>query len=433
MAWILLLLLGGIIHSCSTDNGADGGGEGYIDPDRISFNITRALSTTDIGVGATIDEMIYDWTIVIVDAANNVEARLTRSNFNGIGSTPVEAEEVRISNYKSAVKLTNGAKRIYTFVNMSVPALFAQATVSEADANALTYTMNGNGYTLSSTNRIPMSSVIRATLDDMQVQLIDIPVKRLLAKLKFEFSNLTATQLTVTNVKMKNITQNGNNNIFLFEKLASGLPTMPASATIADLPIYNSSGIIVAPNNSSTMVLTSYINESPQPNYVEYIGFTVTTNKPSESSELRYALTDVKALYRNDYLIIPVAFTSYQFKPKVDFYPPIGGYAQAEMTSDANEVFYCTFKSGGQFVLRPEIFNNGAPVVLAASAITLTTTTIDGTNVLNGTVSVNPVDGWWTGMLTGNAGRVLLTLNYQVTEGSVTFLMERKVYIIVQP
>ena len=422
------------MHSCSTDNEADSSKDGYIDPDRIRFNITRGLSASDIGVGATKEEMIYDWTIIIVDASNKVEARLTRSNFNGVASTPIEAEEVRLSNYKTALKLTNGAKRIYTFANMSVPTLFSQTTVTEAEANALTYTMNGNGFTLSATNRIPMSSVLRVTLDDMQIQLIDIPVKRLLAKLKFEFSNLTSTQVTVSNLRMKNITQNGNNNIFLFEKLTGGLPTLPATATIADYSLNIGNSFNVAPNNASTMTVTAYINESPQPANVEYIGFTLNTIKTGAStSELRYALTDVKALYRNDYLIIPVALTSYQFKPRVDFYPPIGGYAQAEITSDANEIFYCTFKSGGQFVLRPEIFNNGTLVQLPASAITVSTTAIDGTNVLNGAVSVNPVDGWWTGMLTGNPGRVLLTLTYQVSEGGVTFIMERKFYIIVKP
>ncbi len=431
IAGILFLLIGAMIGSCTHDDESQGQSS-YVNPDHITLNITRGLSATDIGTGAIAEEMIYNWTIVIVNAANQVEATLTRGNFSGMSSTPVEAEEVRLSNYSSPVKLTNGAKKIYTFVNMAVPTAFTQSTITEAAANALTTTVGGNGFVVSASNPIPMTSIVTATLDDRQIQKIEIPVKRLMAKVRFDFSNLTTSAITVTGIKMKYITQNAANNVYLFQQLSGTLPVLPSAATQADYTAYSGS-LSVAANNAATVSQRFYLNESPKPTNVEYIGFTLTTQKAgSATTETRYALTDVNALKRNDYLIIPIGFTSYVFQPRIDFYPPIGGYAQADITSDASEVFYCTFKSAGQFVLRPQLYNSATMAQVASSAVSVTVTPVEGSNLLNGTVSLSPTDGWWTGMLTGNEGRLLLTLTYQVTESGVTFTLERKIYLIVK-
>ncbi len=388
-----------------------------------------------MGVSATAQEMIYDWHIVIVDATNNtIEAVVNRSSFTTTTAIPFEQEEVSLKNYTQNILIKNGNKRLYTFANMSVPTAFATvgATITTENANNMVYTVNGNGFDVV-TNHIPMTSVTNVTVSNRQMQTIEIPVKRMIAKVEFSFSNLSTKKISVQKITMNNVSLNGANNIYLFPR--TGTVQLPSTSTSGNREFVPASSIAVVKDATTKPTYTLYLNETAKPIYTNTIGFTITTLRDGKTEvDTHYTLTEVESLARNTFLKIPVALTDYEFKPRIDFYPPIGGYPEAQITSDANEVFYCTFKSGGQFILRPRLYNLATNELVRDANVSVVATQIEGTStdMFVSELKYDSTDnGWYEATLSGEAGRVLYTLNYTVNDYGTPTVLQRKIYVIV--
>ena len=408
-----------------------------LDMNNIDFVISRSLPMGNLSDSeASEEEWIYDWHLVIVDNKGKIEVVLDRSGFNGLSTTPVESETVNTSNSiyadyfdkdKEDFNVYEGEKHIYAFANMPVPEEMKTIGnyISHTAAMALTSSVNGNSLgTPSKDNPIPMSNVITVTLNNELNQHVDIPLFRMLAKVEFTFKTLTEVPIDVQKIVMNNITMDGTNNIYTFANLDSnGYPLVPETSVEGHHEHLISPYIAVSNKDTEGKIYTIYVNESTPP-YSETIGFTLTTKREDrETTELRYALTIARGLRRNDFLKIPVTLTDYEFNPRIDFAPPIGGYGEAEVSSDAGEVFFVKVNSGGQIILRPQLYNASTktPIADDDANLTIETSVVVGDNVLATPLTFNNLDDWWEATIDGSKkGRILFTLTYEVQIGSAS-------------
>ena len=327
----------------------------------ISFGISRGLISPD--VNATPEELIYDWHLVIVDKKGKIEAVLDRTNFDDKLATdalPFEEEVVNLNRYSFDVapEIYEGKKTIYAFANMSVPTAMSTVGkyIDETTALAMTTTVAGNGFVPSESKPRPMTNILHVVLTNELNQKVDIPVIRTLAKIEFNFSTLTDVPITVQSITMNHVTHNTTDNIYLFGNYdSSNLPLVPSTSSAGNYTYTVNKYVTTTSPQSQTI----YVNESKKPDS-EYVGFTLLTKRDDkESTEVRYALVELApGLHRNDFVKIPVKMTDYEFNPRIDFYPPIGGYAKAEVSSEPGEVFYVKLTGGGQIILRPRLYNS---------------------------------------------------------------------------
>ena len=150
---------------------------------------------------------------------------------------------------------------------------------------------------------------------------------------------------------------------------------------------------------------------------------------------------------------IPVTLSDYEFNPRIDFFPPIGGYGQAEISSDPGEVFFVKVKSGGLMTLRPQLYNaatnepipddpkNENPKITIES-VAPTTAISDVLVPLNSDINnpvfieYNTIDGWYNATVNGQKeGKILFTLQYRIADpdhAGNTIILQRKIYLIVE-
>ena len=448
---LLIAMLLALLSSCEADNYEDQ--DNKKEPqvlNNLSFAISRGLSFTD--VNANDKEWIFDWHIVVVDHKGKIEVVMNRKKFKDDAnnyliepSIGIEEEVVNTSNsdYNSyfdsnlsptTPKVYEGVKHIYVFANMDIPVEFATEGnyINEETAKSITATVPGNGFDPSA-NHIPMSNVVIVTLDNTSNQRVDLPLVRMLAKVQFTFRSLATSDITVEKIVMNHVNTNTANNIYLLANLDdNSRPFVPGTSTYGSFDFETPS--ISVPVGNTTDPHIFYLNESAEP-ISETIGFTLTTKRDDRSStEFRYALTQAYGLSRNTFLKIPVTLTDYEFNPQIDFYPPIGGYGEATVISEPGEVFFVRVTSGGQFILRPRLYNaaTNTPIPDNDLNLSITRSVISGSDILRTELTYNQVDGWWEAMIDGTKqGRILFTLTYTVTlEGGTTVTLQRKIYVI---
>lgn len=329
---------------------------------------TRAWK--DANAKADRTEMMYSWHVILVDASNKVVFKKS--------STTVAEANAEIDIVAENLELAAGTYTAYSFANIpegSLPDAIKKdvgAEFSSADVTALanaTYTVNGNGFTPSSNQGIPMSNkqTLNITASDTEKDLFVI---RMLAKMEVSFENKTGADATVQSFTISDITTNAANNLKLLPSLTSGANTMDAvhgdiqpnlntSATVADFTVNVNKSIA----NDATETVTFYINESATPSNED--GLFYLTVKMNDT-DYRYALIssqsadDTKANYkwnyiaRNDYRILPIVLDEYKLELIPYDFPPIGVYPVSvrEIESDLYEM---TFHDYGHFHLVPKV------------------------------------------------------------------------------
>lgn len=481
----LIALLLALLSSCEAID--DNGQETEKEPqplNSLSFNLSRGLPEGTLSDSyATSDEWFYDWHIAIVNDKGLVEVAMHRNSFqdadgnalttpsNGIEEESVNTSKSAYSHYfdgeltPGTKKVYEGKKHIYVFANMSLPTAFEEGKYITPDvAMALTTTVAGNRE-YPSTSPIPMSNVVEVTLNNELNQLVDLPLFRMLAKVEFTFTSMSETPITIEEITMNHVTTNDNDNIYLFSNLDSNdYPLMPSTSKSGN---YSTGDIKDASNNWALQVVktgspkinslikdkvtyTLYVNESKKP-ISEYIGFTLTTRREGGATQaIRYALAEsAPSLRRNDFLKIPVKLSDYEFNPRIDFFPPIGGYSPAVITSDPSEVFFVTVKSGGLMTLRPQLYNaaTNTPIPddplnqnpsITVEAVSPTTSVGDILSDLGSSkyIDYNNVDGWYNATVLGTTpGKVLFTLQYKIEDPDNPgnyIILQRKIYLIVE-
>lgn len=196
-------------------------------------------------------------------------------------------------------------------------------------------------------------------------QTFNIEVRRLFAKLEFVFTNTTEQNLQVNSIAVSDMTTNGTGGSVLlmnyeenrnYLNLPYDLQPATLSHTFASPSAVNASG---APVSHSFYVLESRSSRVTNAFDLSF-GVTPLGTSPSGTAadDMRYALTDPSALtliHRNDWIVVPITFSRWQMRLEARSYPPIGGYAEAEIDEAGSDEFVVAFRGGGDFVIRPFI------------------------------------------------------------------------------
>ena len=334
-------------------------------------------------------EMMYSWHVILVDASNKVVFKKS--------STTVANDNAEIDIVAENLELAAGTYTAYSFANIPVSSLPAAinkevgAEFSSADVTALanaTYTVNGNGFTPSSNQGIPMSNkqTLNITASDTEKDLIVI---RMLAKMEVCFDNKTGAEATVQSFTISDITTNAADNLKLLPSLTSGAntrdavhgdiqPNLNTSATASDYMVEVNKTIA----NNAKETVTFYINESATPSNEDKLFYlTVKMN----NTDYRYALINQKGktedddnawdyIARNDYRILPIVLDEYKLELIPYDFPPIGVYPVSvrEIESDLYEM---TFHDYGHFHLVPKVTKTSNSTIVDYSSDTTPTGT----------------------------------------------------------
>lgn len=454
--FILSALLAGLCFSCY-----DEGEEAIEDGQTVIHGSigTRAANNDEYVDPEGNVEIINTWWIVFVNANNVIANIAERSSLNTSA----------ISNDDFTLTLDNGTYTVYSFANIS------KSDVEECAGKSIT---KGSAMPDLSEVKFPISTVIpNGTLvDGMSVAVPmtgketytakggsidkDFEVIRMVAKVKFEFRNRCAN--TAVTVKDLSFGPTNTGDVLLmpdYETLLTGEslnvkdPVVPAGTDTVtlkfDFKSTDPTGTVnypVLPKNShATDSYTNffYLRESvAATNPTGHFSIKMHVVRDDKPVELVYAVTDKEftGINRNDYLLIPIAFTDYKVDVKVNFYPPIGGYP-AEITTKNEQEYYCTFATGGDFELVPYVYDASNSTPLDPSKFTYTITEIsdpDGlftpTNpsMVGKKPTVDSVTGEIVGALSPEKqGTVSIKIEVNVKTGpSTSQVYYRTIYVI---
>ena len=231
------------------------------------------------------------------------------------------------------------------------------------------YTSNGFG-----SKGIPMCNVqqnIEITGNNDNVNLIVI---RMLAKIEVQITNSSAVDVTVESVSLSDVTtnssDNGNNdNLKLLPKLTAGANTMnfvhkDIKPNLGDETKQDGYTHIINKTIEAgkTEKVTFYVNESAAPQNASGLFYLSLGMKYGDGEvEYHHALINQKGstsldddawdyIARNDYRVIPVILTDWQFRIEPLAFAPIAGYPAKTVGSDG---LSATFSTGGPIILQP--------------------------------------------------------------------------------
>ncbi len=336
------------------------------------------LSAANSGIttrAGEVEENMKSWVVIITNQSNGtVENVFTKDNVGNL------TEDV-VANFTTQV--TTGAKRIYSFANITLEELIAViettetiaddpiATIKsianiEAAIRTATFAPQGNNWTsVNNTKGIPMSNwqELNITKDNETHWLY---VCRMIAKLEFQFKNETGQDVTIKNLTINDITANASAvSLMPSQSVTEGMtatlrPTLNDNRERQSVNLWttNETSVTVVPG--ATSVQTLYVNESAVATTSRYGLFrlTLTIDRGEGVEELRYALVSNENdnwtyISRNDHRIIPILIEDYKLDLiPVDF-PPIAVYPSS--VKEEEGVFTCTFHAGGEFELIPVV------------------------------------------------------------------------------
>lgn len=319
---------------------------------------TRAWQDTNAETGKS--EMMHNWTVVVVNSSGTVEKIVSQ--------TP-ETGNNEIDTYTTTVSLTTGQKTFYSFANIdksvitgwgitkgnSLPSGFDNKKYPD-DANGIVPpSFGGEG------GGIPMSNKQTLSIETTTTS-VDLIVVRMLAKMKFQFTNATSSNITINSITLSEIT---TGPVYLLPKYDTGggadsmepgnlLPNIPDGSAKADYSFSIADGLTVEAGNITPVETTFYINESEATaDYPKYFVITLNIDKGEVVDEQRYALLEWNQIARNEYHIIPITLDDYILDIEPQDFPPIGVLPASVKEEDGK--FTVTFHAGGHFHIVPKV------------------------------------------------------------------------------
>lgn len=263
------------------------------------------------------------------------------------------------------------------FTESVVKATSVENKTVNVAGNNFDVTANDNGF---GAKGIPMSNV--QTIDvSGETTTIDLIVVRMMAKIEVDVYNDGADDLTIEYIKLMDVTRNVDKNLKLLPNYGTDpdypddmgahhmdiQPNLGSGATKANLTLYpTSDNVVVASSHTkdskNPVKFIFYVNESTAPTNGSGLFYLVLgIKKGSAPVEYRHALINQKGktttdddawdyIARNDYRIIPVVLTDWQFRIEPIAFVPIAGYPAVTLSSDALKA---TFSTGGFIALQP--------------------------------------------------------------------------------
>lgn len=400
------------------------------------ISLTRASEYVDASPD---NELINDWWLVMVDQSDGRIARIVERE-------PYKDYPVERESFEFTIPL--GTYDVYAFANIeksTVEALSGVGSLSEGgtmpDLSAVVCNISdviSNG-TLENSVLIPMTGKKTVTYSAYDSYETQIEVLRMVAKLKFIFSNSGSKSIELKYIKFNPLNRG---NVLLMPDYttltydAETDPILLGTGVEVDNDLSVSLGPTNIPaNKDDAHSVCFYVRESLAESAVtDHFQITVGVQREGRSEEILYALSgvDFTGINRNDYVVIPIRFTNYTVDIKPHFYPPIGGYP-AEFTTKDDE-FYSTFKTPGDFQIVPMVYDIFNDSYLDASRYTVTF----NTPAMTGDMSIfdvkpyfDPITGELIGTLGTNTGTACVHINVSVETGSGLFQeYYRRIYII---
>lgn len=436
---ILALLMLMLTMACSSDqHDTTQNGEG------ATTDVTMMICTLDGGTRAwdgTLEnseakELMRNWLIVVVNSSDNKVEKVIASD-----------ELANLEQDYTKEELTPGAKRFYSFANISLVELNASVGRDIAAGTQLTHdmmsaaTIKPHGNNWDGKRGIPMSNWQEATVSG-EKQTIVLYLCRTIAKMKFEIQNITSQPITVNNITISDITQNNSStrllpSVSITETIANGgqgaptlMPNLPDAAADTVVNILKGDGsdaiTIEAGAKQTAMV---YVNESTIKATSRYGLFqlTLTIDRGGSEEELRFALisndnSNWKYICRNDSRTIPLTLDDYKLDVIPVDYPPIGVYPASVKEEDG--VFTCTFHAGGEFAYIPVVtrYSNGEQLQYGSTENTWSYvdgswTTSDPNGIYQTTPQWNGSDHRFEGALNNTTGEAYHEFRVRVNKG----------------
>lgn len=250
-------------------------------------------------------------------------------------------------------------------------ATFAVGSSLPTDLERSTYACAFNGYKLPTTG-IPMTNAETFEVD--KDRTITLSLYRMLAKMQFTIKNKSAATLQVRSLRVGSLTlndevKNGSHTSLIkflppkdddnlvttnFDNLPHDTSTVEVYQATAD------KAITLAPGaDQSTTIPNCYINESEAATSGQSFPLRIelarsTDNGATYTTDVRNALIQLSKIPRNNVALVTLNLTDYVLKLTANAYAPIGGYPPYVLKRD-NE-FYVTFTGGGDFELRPSLY-----------------------------------------------------------------------------
>ena len=354
----ILILLAVLMAACSSDDVGIGGTD-WSDADGM---VTVGLRFSAAGSGAstrawqdsenaTDDEMMNLWTVVVADAAGNVQAIHA---CKPTGDTKPEVDDY--------VNLTPGTYTFYSFANMAPSVVMQLLGISGTGATGSTVTRGNDSPTQGDNNEDPTqggneedanpsksnqddiaskeddtvyeiafatNAKITVTPADVKVGVdgnnfnpeatdngfgamgipmcnvqtkeittsttFDLIVVRMMAKMELQIKNETGAAVTIKSATLSNVTQNDNGNLKLLPSLSNHDTMEPTHKDIQpNLGTAEQGNVTVAVNKdvavNATETVTFYVNESGTPANAEGLFYLTLEVDNGGASEFRYAL-----------------------------------------------------------------------------------------------------------------------------------------------
>lgn len=363
LLYILVLSVCAFLFSCSNV-------DDVTSPSGDAVKATFSLSTR-ASVGTPHDpidnsELINDYYVVFADRSGTIVEIFNKD------CSPVEIDEFTLElapgiyrvyafanipqSYIATLGLTKGSKiagfpKAFEKVYYPIPGFFNTTTLLPTDA----YGAN-----------IPMTSIEaqEITVTERATQTFGIEVRRLFAKLQFNYTNPTDEDLELRSQSVSNLTLNAtaDKGAVRLMNYDDALVLLSPEARTATLS-HNYTTPLLLEKNGGTATKSFYVLESKANNITNsfMMDFDVVRKgeSPSEARDyMRYALTDpntLTAIRRNDWIVIPITLAEWQMRLEARTYPPIGGYPEAEISESESNEFIVVFQGGGDFVIRPFI------------------------------------------------------------------------------
>lgn len=431
---MLALLTAVIAASCSEDNTDNQDSEGRTVAVEMVIG-TRATGTPEAAQADV--EKIHTWWVAFVD--KNGIVRHVESRPAGLTSY-VEEERVEMN-------LPTGTYTLYAFANISQEELKSKTGVEFVEGSAYPSAVKTVGYAIAMPwapdKELPMSGKQQVTVTGRANEVFSIEVVRMLAKMEVRFANESRKQVTINSLKLS---QSATDKVLLlpnYAYLESGWDTDAPCTAREYLRTYSSllpaAPVLGAYDGSAAKDYDDifYVRES-QANYNvtgRYLMAVNITREGGHSEDLLFALTkDLRSIYRNDHIVIPIILSDYQVSLDVNFYPPIGGYP-AVITEESDEGFYCKFGTEGDFEIYPKVEDsyNGYALLYGTGdpKFTYSITAISDPSDIFRTDPEVTSTGEILGELSTNTGTAYVDVEITVSRTGVTDqIYDRRIYII---
>ncbi|MBQ0048963.1 MAG: hypothetical protein KBT12_01800 [Bacteroidales bacterium] len=364
LAICLLLLLG----ACADDTldeqtGAETTAQGAC---RVALKLaTRADGQPKDAVSDV--ELMQNYRVIITD----VNGKIVRS-IDGVCTPAAELDPVETS-------LNIGTYYAYGFANLSKGYLdglgLTEGKNISDNLSAIRFFMPApfSSTQLLSADKlsegIPMTSAKQMVKVEGPNQTFGIEVRRLMAKLEFEFSNPTPYNMQIASQSINNMTVNASDTegsilLMNYQTPNNTLDLAPNAVKATLKNEYQQPVLLKAGAKGVKRVF--YVLESEADNITRsfMLNFDVRSAAHPADEDFRYALTNPEVLpriHRNDWIHIPISLGEWQMRLEARSYPPIGGYPEAEFDQTESNEFVVIFDGGGECSIRPFIRQYGDP------------------------------------------------------------------------